>query len=111
VAQNIIYLFLTLIVFVSTAMIVIGAVILLTSGGIPEKVTHGKRVITYTIIGLAIAFCSWMLINQTMLLLVGEGRGEGEAIPWPWDRIECEFITPGASGETGGETASAALIK
>ena len=89
-AQNVIDIFLTIIFFIGIVMVGIGGFVILTAGGAPEKVTHGKRVITYTIVGLVVAFCSWIIINETMILLVGTGTGMGEQkFPWPWNEIDC----------------------
>ena len=89
-AQNVIYSFITIIVAIGTIMIGVGGFIILTSGGVPEKASHGKRVITYTIVGFLVAFMAWMMINETMLLLVGTKTGVGkQKLPWPWDKVEC----------------------
>lgn len=89
-AQNVIDGFITIILAIGTVMIGVGGLIILTSGGVPEKASHGKRVITYVIIGLLVTFMAWMVINETMLLLVGTKTGVGEQkLPWPWDKIEC----------------------
>ena len=92
-AQNVINGFLIIIFFIGTVMVGIGGFVILTAGGAPEKVTHGKRVITYTIIGLVVASCSWIIINETMILLVGTGTGMGEQkFPWPWNEIDCSDV-------------------
>jgi hypothetical protein len=117
VGQNVIYLFLTLIISVATIILLFGGFTLLTSGGVPERQTHGKRIITYTVIGLLITFGSWLVINTVLIELAdsvtveGQEMGKIRGFEWPWTRFKCEFTEPGARGETGGETASAALIK
>lgn len=98
--QNIIDLFLTLIIFIAPLMIVIGGIVILTAGGVPERVATGKRIITYVVIGIVISFTAWILINTSMITLVGEGAGEGEQeFPWPWNEIDCEG-TSAPPGET-----------
>lgn len=82
--------------------IVIGGIAMLISGGEPEKTNQGKRMITYAIFGVIIAFVAWIIISETMLILVGEGRGTRGVMPWPWNRIECEPTEP---IEGGGEVA------
>jgi len=98
-AQNIIDLFITLIVFIAPLMIVIGGVILLTSSGIPEKAGYGKRIITYTVIGMVIAFTAWVVINTIMLRLANP-----EVVPMPWNEIKCGPTEPiGETHETHKE--------
>ena len=99
--QNIINLLLTLILVAAPVFIIIGAIFMLTSGGMPEKATQGKKVITFAIIGLLIAFGSWLIINQILVKLAGTKATEGEGPwPWPWNKIEC---TPTEVSETHSE--------
>ena len=80
--------------------IVIGGITMLISGGEPEKVNQGKRMITYTIFGIIVAFVAWIIISEVMLILVGEGKGTKGVMPWPWNRIECVPTEPiGGDGE------------
>jgi len=88
-ARNVISLLLTLIILIAPLILIFGGFIMLTSAGIPERANHGKQVLTYTIIGLAIAFGAWMIINTVMNKLVNP-----EVAPWPWNKPTC-----GISGE------------
>jgi len=79
---------------------------MLTSAGVPERAKHGKQVLTYTIIGLAIAFGSWMIINTTIGTLAkyvrneqGEKVGQLKGIAWPWNGIRCIPGEATAEGE------------
>ncbi len=84
--------------------ITLGGIAILSSGGAPDKATQGKRMITYAIIGLIIAFGAWLIINETMLLLVGKvPEGGTNAFPWPWNQIKCVPSEGGGNG--GGEEA------
>ncbi len=88
--QNIINLLLFILVAVAPLIIIFGAIIIITSGGSPEQATKGKKAITYTVIGLLIAFGSWIVINTVINKLVDPG-----AMPWPWNQPECGTIEPG----------------
>lgn len=81
--------------------IVIGGVLILTSGGSPDKASQGKRMITYAIIGVVICFSAWIIINTVMNALAKQ-PGQPGAIPWPWNRIECaptEPVVPSPTAE------------
>lgn len=73
----------------AAVFIVAGGIMILTAGGSPEGATKGKKTITYAIIGVIIAFFAWFIINEVMLLMVGEGTGKKRVMPWPWNKIEC----------------------
>ena len=83
--------------------VVIGGITILTAAGSAEQISKGKKMITYAIIGVVIALSSWIIINETMLLLVGEYKKEG-VMPWPWDKIECSIgeIPVLPQGDDGG---------
>ncbi len=78
----------------AAVFVVIGGIMILTASGSPEGVSKGKKTITYAVIGIIIAFFAWFIINEVMLLMVGEGRGEKGVMPWPWDKIECASTEP-----------------
>lgn len=69
--------------------IVIGGIVIMTAGGSPDKASQGKRMITYAIIGIVIAFGAWLVINTLMNKLV-----RPEAMPWPWNKIKCVPTEP-----------------
>ncbi|MBI2013429.1 MAG: hypothetical protein HYS87_01225 [Candidatus Colwellbacteria bacterium] len=52
---------------IASIMILWGAFKLLTSGGIPEKITEGKKIILYAIIGLAL-----VLVAQGFIFVLNE---------------------------------------
>lgn len=53
----------------ATLMIIIGAFVFLTSGGIPKRVSLGKKIIFWTLIGLAIILFSKGLISMIRAIL------------------------------------------
>lgn len=65
--------------------IVIGGIVIMAAGGSPEKAALGKKMITYAIIGIIVAFTAWIAINMIMNELVNP-----EKMPWPWNKIECK---------------------
>lgn len=86
----------------AAVFVVVGGIMILTAGGSPESASKGKKVITYAIIGIIIAFFAWFIINEVMLLMLVKDpikRDFQEAvaedrIPWPWDKIECAVGEP-----------------
>ncbi len=72
---------------ISPILIIVGAVMILTAGVKPSQVEDGKRVITGTVVGLAIAFLSWTILNIVFLTLAKSPGSEG--FPWPWNEIRC----------------------
>ena len=92
--QNIIDFMLTLIFLIAPVMIIVGGIYMLTSAGAPGKVAQGKQIITYTIIALLIAFGSWLIVNEFLVILAGEKAVEGGGPwPWPWNEINCGGTT------------------
>jgi hypothetical protein len=54
----------------ATIALIIGGVMMLTSGGNPSQFGKGRQILIYAIIGLCLAFGS-MLIIKTLLLAMG----------------------------------------
>lgn len=46
--------------------IMIGAVIFMTSAGNPSQAAKGKQILIWAIIGLALVFCSWLIIKTIL---------------------------------------------
>lgn len=78
----------------ATALLVAaGGMFLLTSAESEERRTLGKRILTDTMIGLAIVLLAWMTVDTTIKLLTGSisfGAPAGELIDafGPWNKIE-----------------------
>jgi hypothetical protein len=68
--QMIILLF-TASLYLAPLMILIGAYIIATSGGIPSKVDRGKKIIIWTLIALAIILISRGIIHLVLFFLGG----------------------------------------
>ncbi len=92
--QNLISTFPAALMVWAGIFIVIGGIAMIISGGAPDKVSQGKRIISSVVLGLVIAFGAWIIINTVMNAIVNPDK-----MPWPWNRIECvPKILP--SGET-----------
>lgn len=72
---------------IAPLFIIAGGLMILTAGIKPEQLELGKRIITGTVVGLAIAFLSWTILNVVFITLVKEPGQEG--FPWPWNEIQC----------------------
>lgn len=70
--NNIINVVLGMVGILSVVMITYGGVTYLTSGGSEEKIRDAKAIITYSVIGLILVLCSWMIVN---LVIKGLGAG------------------------------------
>lgn len=76
---------------IAPVFLIAGGVMILISGLKPDQLETGKNMITYTIIGIAIALLSWTIVNSTLNMIAGTAGEEAKpgGFPWPWNRIEC----------------------
>ncbi|MCD6402518.1 hypothetical protein J7L36_01530 [bacterium] len=70
---------------IAILMLVVGGTIWLTSGGNPEQVASGKKLITSVVIGLIIIFGSWIFLS-TFLQIIGVAEWTGLKTWW---EIKC----------------------
>jgi hypothetical protein len=56
---------------VALAFFIIGGIILLSSGGNQEKVKTGKNTLVWAIIGLFVAFSSYILLKFILEIIIG----------------------------------------
>jgi len=81
-ASNIInFLSFNLAIPMAVLLFVAAGVIFLTSGGSEEKVALARSIFTNTVIGLAIIFISWMLIDTLIKSIATSGTTEA------WDAV------------------------
>jgi len=50
----------------ATLMVIIGGVLILISGGNPNRAATGKNILKFAIIGLVLAFGSWLIIDVVL---------------------------------------------
>lgn len=67
---------------IAVAMIVWGALQLMTSGGSEERVSKSRKTMTAAVTGLAIALVAWLFVNELLQLLSGNPS-------FPWSQITC----------------------
>lgn len=60
-------------VAIAPVLILLGAFYFLTSGGNPERVEKGKKIILYTLLGVTILYMSNILLNLIRTVLGFEG--------------------------------------
>lgn len=58
---------------VAVIMLIIGGIRYVVSGGDSKKVTDAKNTVLYAIIGLAICFLAFAIVNSVMKVLPGDG--------------------------------------
>jgi len=70
---------------IAFAFFIVGGIMWLTSGGNPEQVKRGKQILISTLIGLAIVFLSWTIVNSIICILSkGEIKPACEIFNQPW---------------------------
>mgnify|MGYP000025005411 CR=1 FL=1 len=70
---------------IALAFFIVGGIIWLTSAGDPEKVKKGKQILVGSLIGTAIVFLAWTIVNTTICVLSkGEIKPACEIFGQPW---------------------------
>jgi hypothetical protein len=88
--KGIIDFVLKLVGVIATLMFIIGGFFFITSGGSPERTASGKKIVTATVIGLAIIFCSYLIVNTVFTFpgLINANFGNGWDIT-KWFEVPC----------------------
>lgn len=77
---------LKLVIVIGVLMFTIGGFMFLFAGGSPERLDLAKRILTSTVIGLAIIFGAWLIIN-TIFMAIGVADWTG--LREGWFSIKC----------------------
>jgi len=91
------FLTLNIIFPLAVLMIVVGGVMFLTAGGDPGRIGGAKKILTATVIGLAIILAAWLIVDTVITFLTPAGS------PFQnWSTINCPVCGDGncESGET-----------
>jgi len=70
--RKLINFLLTIAIPIGVIFVVWGGFVIMTAGGSEDRVKKGKQIITAAVIGLAISFGAWLIINALNFFLVGE---------------------------------------
>ena len=73
---------------IASLFIIYGAFVWITSGGVPEKISQGRKLITYAVIGLILTWSAWLIIDFIMQFSLQENFFEQDW-NWPWQNILC----------------------
>jgi len=100
-AQHLVYLSLTILVFIIVPIAVIaGGIFIMVSSGDEGKLKKGRQIVTSAVIGLAIGLGAFLIINSVLWAL--GGLGKSDSISWP--NIQCSvgaYAPPVESGARG----------
>ena len=91
------FLTLNIIFPLAVLMIVVGGAMFLTAGGDPGRIGGAKKILTATVIGLAIILAAWLIVDTVITFLTPAGS------PFQnWSTIDCPVCGDGNcdSGET-----------
>jgi len=78
---------------IAVVLIIVAGGILMFSGGNQDKVALAKTILTNTIIGLLIIFCSWLLIDTLVQSVASRDTTEG-VIVWAWNEFPVCPVIP-----------------
>ncbi len=82
VTRNIINLLVNFSAALSIALIVWGALKIITSSGKPQLLQEGRKTIMSAVVGLLIVLGAWVIVNTLLHIIVGE-------VSFPWSQIQC----------------------
>ncbi|MDO8584529.1 MAG: pilin [bacterium] len=88
-AHNVIQYAIQLSFALAVGMVVLGGYYLITAGGSEEKVTQGRKIVWYAVVGLGIVLSGWVLINTMFQILIKSPS------PRPWNDIPDDCGLPG----------------
>lgn len=71
---------------IAAFLFVIAGITLLTAGGNESKVATAKQIFTTTVVGLAIIFCSWLVVDTAVKTIVNPSTESGRVI-WAWNQF------------------------
>jgi len=78
------FLTLNIIFPLAVLMIVVGGVMFLTAGGDPGRIGGAKKILTATVIGLAIILAAWLIVDTVITFLTPAGSSFQN-----WSTIDC----------------------
>lgn len=85
VIQNSVNYILLLLIPIAALVVIVGGYFILTAGGKPDNVKRGRTAILSAVVGIAIAFGSWIIVNEVMSFLVA-----GKPTAAFWYTITCQ---------------------
>ena len=92
--KRIIYFAMSLLIYaLAPLFLVVGGVMILFAGANPELISKGKKVLTGTVIGIAIALASFMIVDQIFSVVAGLRRTNID-----WKNIQCDAKSRGIPG-------------
>lgn len=104
-AQNIIhFLLFDLSIPIATLAFLYGGILMLTSGGSPDKISQGRKALGNAALGLAIAFFAWVVINTLLQTFVFSIPFKDAIIPWN-EKPNCK------SSDEGNRCRQASIMK
>lgn len=89
VIQKAVKYFLLLLIPVAAIVIIYGGFQIMFAGASPSGIAKGRSTIYAAIIGIAIAFGSWLIVNEVLTFLAS-GKPSGT----PWNEIICKSGVP-----------------
>jgi hypothetical protein len=94
--QNILnFLWWSISIPIATLALIYAGFLMIIPGASSTRLEKGKKVLTNTLIGIAIVFFAWLGIDTIIKILAGQNLTSGEPAQiqgyGPWNRIECNI--------------------
>ncbi len=86
--QNVIKFLMFIAIPLAVIFIIYGGVMLMLSGGSPQRAGNAKKILTNAIIGVTIALGAWIIVN-TIFVVLAQGN-----IAQNWWKINCNPVRP-----------------
>ena len=96
--QSIITFLIGLSVPIAMAMFAYAGFLYFTSGaGGSENISKAKGIFRNSLIGFALALCSWLIVNTILVTVLNSNTSTGGFAPGSWFHVSCETRNPGSS--------------